>query len=228
MASTLYLPNSGTAPAISPTPDAAWEDVTILARRPMDTTKAATALATVAFTDANGVDRDILFRQHLIRIAAQTILAQTITFQIRAIESDANNNMFTALGLRVIANDGTTVRGTLLAVTRDANELSPTTLTNRSLTATSTQVIAQDGDWIVAEIGTGGDPGGASPTHGSSLRLGDSAATDLPVNDSTTTDLNPYILFANTLTLYTPPAPGSIKGRRTLHATGARMGGRGL
>lgn len=202
MATRLYLPSSSAAPVISPTADAAWEDTSILARLLAVTTKSSTAMTTVAFTDANSVDRDVLFRQYIYGpIAAQTLSAQTLKFQIRAIETTTSNNMFTAIGVRII--DGIlTVRGTALAVTRDGVEVDAATLTNRQFSATTTQVISRDGDYVVIEIGTAGDPTGSSP-HSSSLRIGDTAASDLAEDDTTTTDNNPWVEFANTITLYT-------------------------
>ena len=74
------------------------------------------------------------FRQFVSApLAAQTLGAQTVKLQIRGYERLANNNMFVAMGMRVLSPTGA-VRGTVLAVTRDATELpAGTTLTASAL-----------------------------------------------------------------------------------------------
>lgn len=108
--------------------------------------------------------------------------------------------MFLAIGIRVIADNGSTVRKVVLDVTRDDVEMA-TTLTNRQFTATSAtgNYVTQRGDRLVIEVGAGGDPTGSNP-HDFTLRLGDSAASDLPENDTATTDDNPWIELTDTLT----------------------------
>ncbi len=210
MATRLYLPATAAPTAINPTPDAAWEDTSILARAVCRTTKINDTLATVSFTDATNTDKDILFRQYvsLELLAGQTITgSQALKFQVRAQERVAGNNMFAAFGIRVIASDGSTVRKTVLAVNRDGVEINNSALTNRASTATSaaTNYTTLAGDRLVIEIGTGGDPantGGAD--HDTDLRLGDSSGSDLPENDTATTDDNPWVELADTLTFVDP------------------------
>lgn len=215
MATRFYLPSSGAA-AISPNPDAAWEDTSILARYKCATTKSSSAMTTVSFTDANNTNRDILFRQYVSDpINAQTLQAQTIKYQIRGSQNDIDNNMFSTIGIRVLNNTGSSVTGTVLAVTRDNSELVLTALTNRQFTATSTQVVANQGDRIVIEIGTGGDPANSgSQGHDSDLRIGDAAASDLAENDIAITDDNPWVEFVtDTITFSTAvPRSSTISG----------------
>lgn len=224
MATRIYLPGTASTPPISPTPDSAWEDTSILARVYGGTSKRGDTLATVAFTDANNQDRDILFRQYVIPLASgQTITgAQAIKFQCRVIETTTGNNMFSALGIRVVASDETTVRKTVLAVTRDAVEASATTLTNRQFTATSAagNYTTVENDYLVIEIGMAGDPGGSSP-HSSSMRLGDSAASDLSEDDTSTTDNNPWVQLNDTLTVGTIYGSGAAAGIGTAEGEGS-------
>src|SRR5687767_1548151 len=136
MATRFYLPASAAATPISPTPDAAWEDITFLARALTRKRKISDSLTTVAIDDANNADRDVLFRQYvsLPLAAGQTITgSQALEAQCRVLETNLANNMFFAVGIRVIAANGTTVQKTVLAVTRDASEADATTLTNRRL-----------------------------------------------------------------------------------------------
>ena len=196
MATRFYLPSSGTAPSITPAFDSAWEDTSIAVRLPVTTYKKNTALTTIAFDDANAANKDVLFRQYISPpLLAQTIAAQTIKFQIRASEPDSGNNLFTVIGIRVVSNNGTSVIGTILSVTRDATEIVLTTLTNRLFSATSSSLAVSEGDRLVIEIGLAGDPGNGK-SHDGSIRIGDAAGSDLAENDTATTDDNPWVEFA--------------------------------
>ena len=206
MATRFYLPASAATTPISPTPDAAWEDTSILIRANTSTTKISNPMLTVNFDDADVTDRDVIFNQYVSSelTSGQTITgAQAIKGQARVVESDIGNNMFLTLGIRVIASNGSTVQKTVLTVTRDNTEAvaEPTALTNRQFTATSAagNYTTVAGDSLVIEIGMGGDPiGGAC--HCSQIRLGDAAASDLAEDDTTTTDNNPWVELTDTLT----------------------------
>lgn len=166
-------------------------------------------MATVSFLDSDTTDLDIVVRQFVWPLApGQTVTgAQAIEWQVRAQRGLASDtNMATAIGIRVIASNGVTVRKTVLAVTRDGTAISAVGLENRRFTATS---VAGDyttvaGDYLVVEIGGGG--GGGISDHDFDLRLGDAAASDLPEDDTDTTDKRPWIEFADTLTV-DPPHP---------------------
>ncbi|MDP2632263.1 MAG: hypothetical protein Q8P25_00880 [Candidatus Curtissbacteria bacterium] len=199
-ANRFYLPSTGAA-AVSPGYDSAWEDTTIAARLAAVTTKIASAMSTVAFTDADSTSRDILFRQYVSAplAAGQTITgAQALKFQIRALQPISADGMCTTIGIRVIAADGSTVQKTVLTVTRD-NTVVATSLTNRQFTATSaaTDYTTVAGDRLVIEVGTGGDP--IITSHTTSLRIGDASGSDLPENDTTTTDNNPWVGFTDNI-----------------------------
>ncbi len=214
MATRFYLPSTGAA-AISPAYSASWEDVTIAARLAAVTTRIASAMSTVVFDDADAADKDVLFRQYVgaALTPGQTITGgQALKFQIRGLEADASNQMFTALGVRVI-NDDLSVKKTVLAVTRDNVEVDAATLTNRQFTATSVagNYTTVAGDRLVIEVGTGGDP--ILFGHDSSLRIGDASGTDLAEDDTTTTDNNPWVELTDTLTF----GGGQSQAPRTMH-----------
>lgn len=205
MATRFYLPAAAATTPMSPTPDAAWEDQSILARAMTSTTPIGDTMATVTFPDdANAANKDILYRQYVSAAlaASQTVTGgQAIKAQCRVMEVDVGNNLFFTIGIRVIASDGSTVQKTVLTVTRDNGEASASALTNRQYTATSavTDYTTVAGDRLVIEIGMGGDPGVGS-AHDSSMRLGDSAASDLPEDGTDTTDKRPWIELTDTLT----------------------------
>ena len=215
MTTRFYLPATATATPITPSADAAWEDVSLLERVTTRTAKISNSLADVAFTDSNNADRDVVFRQYISRIltAGQTVTgSQALKAQCLVSEVAAGNNLFFTVGIRIIALDGSTVRKTVLTVTRDAVE-AVTTLVNRQFTATSaaTNYTTLAGDRIVIEIGMAGDPIGNN-THSSTMRLGDSSASDLSEDDTSTTDNNPWVELTDTLTFLQPELvadPGS-------------------
>ncbi len=195
-----YLPSSGAA-AVSPSFSADWEDTSIAARLATVTTKIGSAATQVDFGDSSSANRDILFRQYVSAgLAVQTITAQIVEIQIRAKQVLFTSNMFLSWGVKAVSNDGTTLRGTLVAVHRDDLALAMI-LTNREDFATSTPVTLQDGDRLVFEIGTGGIP---LTDHDSSLSIGDDqGGSDLPHDDVTTTVADPWIQFSQAIAFQT-------------------------
>lgn len=191
-----YFPSTGAA-AVSPGFDTGYEDTSIATRLRTVTTKISSAMTTVDFTDLDTTDRDVLFRQYVgDPLVAQTINAQDVRLQMRGIETLGINNMFLTWVLKIVSNDGSTVRGILVAIRRDGTELD-TVLTNRGDLATIASLAILDGDRPVIEIGTGGIP--TVSVHSSSLRIGDADATDLPEDDTTTADNNPWLEFQQIL-----------------------------
>ena len=199
MATRFYLPSTGAA-AVSPAYSARWEDTSIAAGLKCVTVKISSAMTTVSFVDVDATNKDILFRQYVSDpISAQTIAAQTVRYQIRGSEIGLGNNLLADIDIRVVSNDGTVVRGTILS-TRAAGGEYNTTLENSFVTTTSsTEVIASEADRIVIEIGQGGDPD-VGGTHSGSLSIGDDSGTDLPEDGTDTNPYNPWVNFANSIT----------------------------
>ena len=203
MATRLYLPSVVSTTAISPTPSASWEVTTGFVRIPLWAEQTGTAMSTVSFADNNAANRDCMIVQFVSKFplsAGQTVTgSQAIKAQFRALQVALTNNLFLTIGIRIIASDGSTVRKTMVDVGRDDAEAA-TTLTNCQWTATSaaTNYTVLFGDYLVVELGMGGDPDVGSD-HDSSIRIGDSAASDLPEDTSTTTDLNPWVELTDTL-----------------------------
>ena len=160
MATRFYLPSTGAAD-VNPNYDGNWDttgDATLLKTV---TTRISSAMANAANSASSGANVNNLLRQYVSNpIAAQTILVQTLELQIRGWESDAKDTQFVSISVRVVSNDGSQVRGTLLSLVRDETELT-TTLTNRRYTADTTEVEALADDRIVIELGLGGDPWGS-------------------------------------------------------------------
>ena len=193
---------------ITPDVDSAWEATisTGLERIRIlpGAAKSNQAFTTSIHSDTDNTNQDVVYKQYIAPLTAgETITgAQALKFQIRAQETANNNNLFTSCGIRVIAADGVTVRKTVIAVTRDGTEMSSTTLLNRQWAETS---VAGDytilqGDFLVIEVGVGGDPSGPN-SHSSSLRFGDNSGSDLPEDNTSTDDFNPWVELTDTLTI---------------------------
>ena len=201
MATRFYLPSSGTAP-VAPAYNTGWEDTSIAAALPGRIYKKSTAGSTVSFDDASAANRDILYRQYVSQpLLAQTIAIQTIKFQILASQTDAGNNLFTTLLIYVVNNAGSSVIGTVLAMTKDGTEPAAS-LTNRLFSATSSSLAVSESDRLVFEIGLSGDPANGK-SHDGSLRIGDVSVSDLPEDDTTTADNNSWIEFATGVSMRT-------------------------
>ena len=195
---------------ILPVPSTDWEDTTGYISRLTDVRPWGVSLGTPSFADANAANRDCLLAQLVthstLRPNQRIAGAQALKFQCLCSETNAGNNLFLALGIRVISKTGA-VQKVVLAVTRDGTEIVATTLTNRQFTATSAagDYFTQEGDRILFEVGAGGDPG-VGLTHSYSLRLGD-ATYDLPEDDTATADGRPWIEFAQPIYLQGPYRP---------------------
>src|SRR3990172_1902638 len=180
-----YFPSSGAAP-VSPAFDAGWEVTSDAVRYPMPTTPGVTVLGLVTAVDnGNSAYQDLLAGQFVSdAIAAQTIPVQPVKIQMQAYEYTGTANLFLSFLIKVVSNDGTTVRGTLLPLTLDNTELNVGTQQNRRFTATTSSVVAQANDRIVVEVGFSGDPGGTS-VHGWRWRVGEDASSgNLPEDDT--------------------------------------------
>ena len=213
MATRLYLPSTGTAGA-SPAVDAAWDfSVSAFIRRATVEDKISSAFATISLdgnTDSN--DTDYCYVQYVSDpIAAQTISAQTVDWVVSLFEENARANQYLSMCIRVVSGDGSTVRGTVVALRRDGTELG-TSQSSRYDSVTSTQVVASDGDRIVIEIGTGGNPevGAGGDSHDSDVRIGDNSATDFGESGSETSDYCGWVEFANTITFASAEITGTL------------------
>lgn len=200
MSTRLYLTER--AESGTPAPDASWEDTGTFARRTASLIPENTAFAT-SIPNANGnANDDTLVRQYISPAldGAQTIGTGTFKGQMKWREPSVLNDSRTQIVVRVFQSDLSTVRGTLYAGDTGglANEFSGT-LTNRRIPRTAgsalSSVSAQDGDFIVIEVGFRQHAARASTTN--EVRVGTSDLVgDLPEDESTTADLNPWVEFS--------------------------------
>ena len=209
MATKCYLPRIAQTTPISPSISTGWLSAPALIRANLKTTSGSDANATITVTEITSTLALICAAQYIAPLkAGQTITgAQAIQFVCQFQESTSNNNMNSAFGIRILDSTGTIERKVLRAPTAEVLEfvVTPTVHTNRNNTGTSAagNYTTVDGDYLVVEIGAGGDPSGSNP-HTYSLRLGNSTATFLTANDtgtSSTDNNSPWVQLADTLVL---------------------------
>ncbi len=148
-----------------------------------------------------------------VPLASDQTIAGTVKGQVKCNESaSAADNFTLALAIKIIQPDGTD-RGILLAVTASDNTAAtppemPTSgaPTNRSFNdaaesaaITLSSVLAYTGDRIVVEVGH--RQASTSVAQSSIFFCADSGHTDLPEDQTTTTTLNTWIEFSQTLKL---------------------------
>jgi len=191
-ATRFYLPSSGAA-EVSPPFDAAWDDTASADRMRCVTRRLGTAM-TDKTIDGAWVTYGICNRQYVSDpIAAQTI-SGTVKGQLRGYEESTNTDAYSSIVIKVVSNDGSTVRGTLLAKTDGSNEYPTGTLTNRYTPASTaiSSVVAESGDRIVIEVGWQKGWRRRMVTQS----FGDNSGTDLAENETETNANNPWIEFS--------------------------------
>lgn len=211
MATRLYYSSSAIA-AISPAIDGSWEQSTSMIRRilqasPAGSAMASTAIATTLNSPAGAVD--VAMGQFVSPpLQGSGTISSGIKGQIRALEAATAADARAQVVIRVLSEDGTTIRGTLYGpdVAVLSSEFDAVTLTNRKFprggTVTPTPVSYQDRDRIVVEVGWRKGENATTSRTGT-LRFGDAiGGTDLPQDETTTADNNPWIEFGDALGFY--------------------------
>ena len=208
MATRFYL--SSVAAGISPTFNGSWEATGAAVRRMLDTVKqSAFETLTVACGSTAG-PIDVLVAQYVSApLSGDQTISGAIKGQLRTYEDNAALDARMQCVIWVRKADGTS-RGTLVA--SDTSALASefaTSLTNREVPlgspVTPSSVAALSTDRIVVEIGYRKHEAAAT-NRNVQMRLGAPSGTDLPEDETDTTDLVPWIEFADTLTFTAPTA----------------------
>lgn len=207
MATRLYF-GAGT-PGVSPTFTSGWEVTASAVRRILETAKGQAnsayetlSVATALNSPAGAVD--VLIAQFVSApLSANVTISGAIGGQVRAYESNAAADLDTQCVIWVMKTDGT-ARGTL--ITFDASALGHEWYTLfRNITTpkggpiTPTSVAALATDRIVVELGYRKHESGTTSRTGY-LDFGNPTGTDLPVDETTTTQGVPWIQFTESLT----------------------------
>lgn len=212
-----YLPSSGAA-AVSPA-FGAWNLTTGADRIALTRTSGTgqTAFATRAVAETLAAVSDVLVRQYVSDpLPAAGTLSGSVKGIVRAMESATAADMRAQLLIRVVSNDGATVRGTALAINTGAlaSEFG-TALANRrfplgwsGVGAALTDVAYQTDDRIVVEIGYRAHNTVTTSRTGT-LEFGNVGTSDLAEDETSTAQLNPWIEFSQDL-FPTGPAPTAV------------------
>lgn len=207
MATRIYFQSSST-PICTPASDAAWEHKWNVEVWPCMPVRMGTTLrARNPWLFSGAAPRDILHYQFVCpcRLKAQTI-SGTVKGQFRCQEDPATADLCRALIIKVVNPVSLTVRGTLLShfpgslVSEfNAGYIWEDHFQNRYFPPPGTaltDVTCQDGDIIVIEIGARS----FNPNNQShSIQIGDASATDLPEDETATSQFNPWIEFSANL-----------------------------
>ena len=198
MANRFYFPSTGTA-AVSVTPSADWNKTTgAQTAKPLAVAgKTSTALANVANSENSASDYyRVLIQQHVSPpLNGNQAISGTYAMYIMGMEDNAAAEFGLSVIVRVVSNDGTTVRGTLLngGLSSEWN----TSLRNSGSNYNDlTLVNALNGDRIVVEIGFNSGEQVSTTLYTGTIRIGDTGATDLPENETDTTQTKvPWLQF---------------------------------
>lgn len=209
MATRLYFPLTTGAP-VSPAVDAAWQYISQVVRRALAFSKGTSAILAGTTIGPWTVGQMALDRQYVSEpLAPGTVfaVANTVTMQLMAREFQTTDDVDRGfLGVRIVSQDGATVRATVLPVANYGSigefiaisaMRNKTFASGAALAAGYTTVV---GDRLVIEIGYSNAATGLTPN--AAAKYGENAA-DLPVNETQQTDGAGWIEFSNTFTLAT-------------------------
>ena len=191
MATRFYLGTLAVSGAITPAVDAGWESSAApFARQGIDKNTAGgdTLTTTAGFTSTAGQDR--CHRQFISApLAAGNSFNSATSFKcyVQVLESAANDNIRSRLGVRVLSRDGSVVQSTLLAIAEYGDNLEwNIALRNKGFAngdfSAGTYTTVQ-GDRLVVEIGHN-DSAGSSIS--ASSRWGRAGSADLGENETST------------------------------------------
>lgn len=210
MATRYYLPSTGAA-VVTPTFNAVWEKTSEADRLKMVKTKISSAFATKTCTENVSTDPyDVLNRQYVSDpIGVHDFNGVSMKVQIRCMESAAKMDALLYVITWMVSNDGNTYRFSLPIVTSGV-EFDDGTLENRGIFAPpSAYDSSQNGDRIVVEIGVN-TTNTKTDVYTATMDFGDNSGTDLPENNTETTQYNPWIEFSHNIAPYVPPSDGYI------------------
>lgn len=211
MATRFYFPLDTAAP-VNPDFTAAWNYTSEAVRRALASSKGSSSVTAGTQVGPWTAGNYALDRQYISApLAAQTI-SGTFKGQLMVREyADTDNVAAVLICVKVVSNDGSTVRGTLLTLNYyggAAEFINNATHRNKKIADGDalSSVAAQAGDRLVIEIGYS-DVSGTTPE--ASAKWGENA-DDLPENETQTTDGAGWIEFSGTITFSQDIAPSGI------------------
>lgn len=221
MPTRFYFSNDQTSP-ISPAFDASWEQTGQAVRRysprKQYTTQASALANGTAITVPITTTQQILNRQFITDgLPYRVRIAGRIDIVIRGLENATTNNVFLAFVLRLLSNDGATVRGTLGSSMTNVGTEFVATAATRTFAAfglSGTPITGEPGDRLCLEIGGHAQAPTAAGSY--TYRYGHSAASDFALTSALTTDLNPWWQLDQDLWSEVPNNQRIVKGESGL------------
>lgn len=196
MPTRFYLPDSTAgAPNISPNADSQWEQTGEMDRVILYT-KAnhgpVTTLTNKTVTVPITTTQQIVARQYIGPPMYPKRITGTVSMVIRCSENANTNNAHLAYVLRVLSQDGGTVRGILASFLTTSSEfpLTASAATRIHSAQAITALTTLPGDRLCMEIGVAAS--GPTAAGSAVLRCGTSASSDFALTAGLTTDLNPW------------------------------------
>lgn len=200
MATRLYMVAT-TAPSATPTPDGGWPDTAQMVRRTLATTQAATTETLSGTTSGAAGNYALVVQLISPPLSGAQSISGTWTAISRGRELDALDNLNSRARAARVYDSGGTLRGTLVAQGAAASTTEMGTALGgqqHALTSGVTTVAAQDGDYIVVELGFGHNAvTGTTPQW--EMALG-GAGTDHGTANNDATGTVPWVEFSATLT----------------------------
>lgn len=201
MATRLYGVASAAAP-VSPGFDAGWSSTSGAVRRKLSTSKSAATETRAGVAVTSGAGNETLGFQLISEPldGAQSV-SGTVSIAVRWRELATSDNIQARVRkVYVVSNDGSTVRGTCLALGNHSVTTEPTVTTLAGFpfaNATAiTTVSALDGDRIVVELGLGMTTTGTTPQY--DMVIGGSG-TDHTLAEQNTAGTVPWVEFSANL-----------------------------
>lgn len=202
MATRFYLPSSGTAPLTSLAVDSGWEQTTSLERFPCYTLKKNTSLTDETGTWASAATQQwarLQYQSQPMVAAYSWTTSDTVSMVIGAWQGENQTDSHLAYTIRVVSEDGSTIRGTIGLYHAASTEygLTRSTRIHSARTGGASNFSSQIGDRIIIEIGHHG----VTPSlTAANLRSGDPSATeDFALTEGLTTDLCPWVELSRTV-----------------------------
>jgi hypothetical protein len=205
MATRFYLPASGTPPLSSLAVAADWEQSTGLVRLPTYTYKRNTALANSNRTWPSTSTQQWVWYQYQsdpLMLPYSWTTSDTVSMVLgKLAETSLNGDTHLAYVIKVVSNDGTTVRGVIGLYHATSSEFpltaSAATRIHSARTNGASNFSSQIGDRIIIELGTHGVTPAAESIQ---FRVGDPTATsDFALTEALTTDLCSWVELSNTV-----------------------------
>lgn len=199
--SKFYFPSSG-SPAVSPAYSASWYNSSYVTRYALVYNKISSAFTSDIHTQIGGTGYK-LFKQYVSpAMVAQTVAAGTITGQMKCYcgTSGASNYSYLSVKVRVCNSSGTITQeitnifksNSFFSTSYNSGLLTNRKILDGASNPTYSSFTVSEGDRLVLELGYYN-----ATSVQIRFRIGDNSSTDLPEDETTSSDYCDWIQFSN-------------------------------